>query len=124
MEVVYYSKTQDAEAGCLDQMCSKNLITVNGGNLQPTYTSSLAGHTLSQERVWYFTTQRFVPDPMTFVGWFPPNIYVACVLRDRMYTLQPLSARTISCTVTYQTLSRERVWPARLYYTSILLGFM
>ena len=69
------------------------------------YGSSLAGHTLSQERVWYFTMQRFVPDPTTFVGCFPPNMYVVCVLRDRVYTLQPLSARTISCTVTYQTLS-------------------
>ena len=66
---------------------------------------SLAGHTLSQERVWYFTMQRFVPDPTTFVGCFPPNVYVVCVLRNRVYTLQPLSARTISCTVTYQTLS-------------------
>ena len=66
---------------------------------------SLAGHTLSQERVWYFTMQRFVPDPTTFVGCFPPNVYVVCVLRDRVYTLQPLSARTIICTVTYQTLS-------------------
>ena len=69
--------------------------------------ASLAGHTLSQERVWYFTMQRFVPDPTTFVGCFPPNVYAVCVLCDRVYTLQPLSARTISCTVTYQTLSWE-----------------
>ena len=32
--------------------------------------------------------------------------YMVCVLCDRVCTLQPLSARTISCTVTYQTLLR------------------
>ena len=73
--------------------------------IESIQTACLAGHTLSQERVWYFTMQRFVPDPMTFVGCFPPNVYVVCVLCDCVYTLQPLSARTISCTVMYQTLS-------------------
>ena len=84
-----------------DEKKKKAAVSTAKGCLTP----SLAGHTLSQERVWYFTMQRFVPDPTTFVGCFPPNVYVVCVLRDRVYTLQPLSARTISCTVTYQTLS-------------------
>ena len=70
---------------------------------------SLAGHTLSQERVWYFYTfggkhptkvvgsgtNRCIVIQcnglllqcnglfQTFVGCFPPNVYVVCVLRDR-----------------------------------------
>ena len=60
----------------------------------------------------HFTMQRFVPDPTKVMGCFPPNVYVVCALCDRMYTLQPLSARTVSCTVTYQTLS-VRVWSAK-----------
>ena len=48
------------------------------------------------------------------------NVFVICVLCDRVYTLQPLSARTISCTVKYQILSSCEsvrvwtVWSARL----------
>ena len=42
-----------------------------GVKLLYNYLHSLAGHTLSQERVWYFTMQRFVPDPTTFMGCFP-----------------------------------------------------
>ena len=94
------------EAACTAIIITRARMRSKGFALGLDYiVSSLAGHTLSQERVWYFTMQRFVPDPRTFVGCFPPNVYVVCVLRDRVYTLQPLSARTISCTVMYQTLS-------------------
>ena len=53
---------------------------------------------LRKGSVWYFTMQQFVLTPRLSWGADSANVLVVCVLHDRMYTLQPLSARTISCT--------------------------
>ena len=50
--------------------------------LVPTVYCSLVGHTLSQEKVWYFTMQRFVGST--------PNVYVVCVLCNCVYTCETI----------------------------------